>query len=197
MLGYKIAYHILRPIMFFLYRLKITGRENIPEDAVVVCGNHTSNLDPIFMSLAFGTGKPLCFMAKKELFSLPLVGALLKSMNAIPVNRGATEISTLRNAISTLKSGDKVMIFPEGRRVTGDENSEGAKTGAAMIACRAKVDMLPVYISAKKRIFKRTNVIIGERISTTDKEGEGSAKYRTVVDSVFGEIMRLGNGGEL
>ncbi len=197
MLGYKILFNILRPIMFFLYRLKITGRENIPRDAVVVCANHTSNLDAILVCLAFGKGKPLCFMAKQELFSVPVVGALLRSMNAIPVNRGATEISTLRNAISTLKAGDKVMIFPEGTRASGDEGVESAKTGAAMIACRAKVDMLPVYVSTKKRLFKRTNVIIGERIGTQNAEGEGSIKYKAVIGSVFGEIMRLGEGGEL
>ena len=197
MLAYKIVLNILRPIMYFFYRLKITGRENIPDDAVVVCGNHTSNLDAIFVCIAFDGGKPLSFMAKQELFSIPLLSALLRSINAIPVNRGATEISTLRNAISTLKAGDKVMVFPEGHRVSADEESEGAKTGAAMIACRAKVDMLPVYISVKKRIFKRTNVIIGKPISTQDAAGEGSAKYRAVVDSVFSEIMRLGQGGEL
>ncbi len=197
MLGYKILFYILRPVVFFLYRLRITGRENIPQDAVVVCANHTSNLDAVLICLAFGKGKPLCFMAKQELFSVPLVGALLRSINAIPVNRGSTEISTLRNAISTLKAGEKVMIFPEGTRTSGDEGVESAKTGAAMIACRAKVDMLPVYISAKKRLFKRTNVIIGERISTQNAEGEGSLKYRAVVNSVFGEIMRLGKGGEL
>ncbi len=197
MLVYKILVSILRPIIFFLYRLKITGRENIPSGAVVICGNHTSNLDPVLMCLAFGKVKPPRFMAKQELFSVPVIAPILKGINAIPVNRGATEISTLRNAISALKAGEKVMIFPEGHRVTENESSEGAKTGAAMIACRAKASMLPVYITARKRIFKRTNVIIGKPVSTADKEGEGSQKYRAVIDSVFDEIMRLGDGGEL
>ena len=65
-----------------------------------------------------------------------------------------------------------------------------------MIACRAGVDMLPVYISTKKRLFRRVNVIVGEPVKTDSFEGVGSAKYKKVIRYVFEEILRLGKDGE-
>ena len=193
---YKVIYTLLAPIFRLLYRIKITGKENIPDGAVVVCANHTSYLDPILMCLTFGKRELLTFMAKIELFRAPVVGFVLRKLGAISVDRGSTSMSTLRDAIDRLKGGGKIMIFPEGTRVKEEADASGAKTGAAMIACRAGVAMLPVYISAKKHIFGRVNVIIGKAIETESFEGKGSAKYKVVVENVFGEILRLGSDGE-
>ncbi|MBQ2840859.1 MAG: 1-acyl-sn-glycerol-3-phosphate acyltransferase [Oscillospiraceae bacterium] len=193
---YKILYTVLAPLFKLVYRIKVTGKENIPDGATVVCANHTSLLDPIFLCITFGKKELMSFMAKAELFRVPVIGAVLRALGAIPVNRGSTDISTLRDAISRLSDGKKVMIFPEGTRVHTDADASAAKTGAAMIACRAKVSMLPVYISDKKRLFGKVEIIIGKPIETASFEGSGSAKYKTVVETVFGEILRLGNGGE-
>ena len=193
---YKILYTVLAPLFKLVYRIKVTVKENIPDGATVVCANHTSLLDPIFLCITFCKKELLSFMAKAELFRVPVIGAVLRALGAIPVNRGSTDISTLRDAISRLSDGKKVMIFPEGTRVHTDADASAAKTGAAMIACRAKVSMLPVYISDKKRLFGKVEIIIGKPIETASFEGSGSAKYKTVVETVFGEILRLGNGGE-
>lgn len=194
---YKILYCIVIPILRLVYRVKITGRENIPEGAVVVCGNHTSLMDAFFVAMAFGRKEHMAYMAKIELFRTPVIGTIMRKIEAIPVDRGSADISALKNAISVLKGGKKVMIFPEGTRVDGDQASEdGAKTGAAMIACRAGADMLPVYISTKKRIFGRVNVIVGEVVKTDSFEGAGSSKYKKVIRHVFEEILRLGKEGE-
>ena len=193
---YRFLYTAFAPVFRLFYRIKVTGIENVPEGASVVCANHTSMLDPIFVAIAFGKADPLIFMGKIELFRWPLVGAILRAIDAIPVDRGATSVSTLRDAINRLKQSRKVMIFPEGTRVREGEDPVGAKTGAAMIACRGKAPMLPVFISGKKRLFGKVDVIIGKAVETESIEGTGSAKYKAVVDRVFGDIISLGNGGE-
>ncbi|MBQ6846822.1 MAG: 1-acyl-sn-glycerol-3-phosphate acyltransferase [Oscillospiraceae bacterium] len=197
MFFYKVLYCIAIPILRMVYRVKITGRENIPEGAVVVCGNHTSLMDAFFVAMAFGRKEHMAYMAKIELFKVPVIGFLMRKIEAIPVDRGAADMLALKTAIAMLKSGKKVMIFPEGTRVDGDSASEdGAKTGAAMIACRGGADMLPIYISTKKRLFRRVNVIVGAPVKTDSFEGAGSAKYKKVIRHVFEEILRMGKEGE-
>ena len=194
MLFYKIIYVIFMPLFRLVYRIRTTGREKLPEEAAVVCANHSSMLDPIFLCIACGLKTEWAFMAKAELMKVPVLNLILKALKVIPVNRGATDISTLRNAISALGEGKKVMIFPEGTRVRDGEESAGAKTGAAMIASRAKAMMVPVYISTKKRLFGKIDVIFGNPVST-DIEEKGQAKYKMLAGKVFDEIMSLGNGG--
>ncbi len=190
MIAYRIALALIGPILRLIYRVKIIGRENIPEGPVVVCANHTSLSDPFFICIAFGK-RPMRFMVKKELITVPIIGAFLRGIKAIPVNRGSVDMSTMRSAIDALSDGEKVMIFPEGTRVHGEADAAAAKTGAAMIACRAKVDMLPVYVSGDKHLFKPVKVVIGKPQSTDSSE-KGSAKYKSIVENVFGEIIRLG-----
>lgn len=194
---YKFLYSVVIPIVRAMFRVKVVGRENIPDEPVLICANHASLWDAFVAISPFGKDDPIAVLGKIELFRMPIIGRILRAIGAIPVNRGATDISTLREAIEDLKNGRKVLIFPEGTRVKGDEVSvEGAKTGAAMIACRANAKILPVFITPQKRFLKQTTVIIGKPVDTSEFEGRGSAKYKAVVECVFGEILRLGNGGE-
>ncbi len=192
---YKLLHIIVHPIMRFLYRFETVGKENLPENACVICANHTSNLDVIFVALALPRNCPPRFMGKAEIFKIPVLSWFLRSLKAIPVNRGAVDISTLRDAIDSLKNGESIMIFPEGTR-RKEATRDGAKTGAAMIACRAKAPMLPVYVSPKKKLFRKVRVIIGNPVETESIEGTGSAKYQNVIDEVFGQIISLGRGEE-
>ncbi len=193
---YKFLVSVVIPVFRLFFRVRITGRENVPQGATVVCANHTSMLDPFFAVMLFDKSDLPVFMGKVELFRVPVIGALLRKIEAIPVDRGATSMSTLRDAINHLKNDRKVVIFPEGTRVSGEADVAGAKTGAAMIACRAGATMLPVFISGKKRLLGRVDVIVGKPVRTDLFEGSGSAKYKAVVESVFGEILALGKGGE-
>lgn len=194
---YKFIYCIVAPVFRIFYRVRVTGRENIPEGASVICGNHTALTDPFFIAIAMGRKRLPIFMAKIELFKVPVVSFILRKIRAIPVDRGAADIAPIKTAISELKAGNKVAIFPEGTRVDGDEaNADAAKTGAAMIASRAGVDIVPMYISAKKHIFGKVNVIIGEPVNLDSFEGSGSAKYKKAIHHVFEEILRMGKEGE-
>ncbi len=193
---YKILYLLVAPVFRLFYKIRITGKENIPSGAAVMCANHTSNLDPIFLCIACGINERWVFMAKAELFKIPILSGIIKAVGAISVNRGATDISTLRTAITALADGKKIMIFPEGTRIRGGKVSSGAKTGAAMIASRANAEMVPVFISAKKHLFGRVDIIFGKPVST-DIEEKGQAKYRALSDRVFCEIMSMGSKGEI
>ncbi|MBR2180790.1 MAG: 1-acyl-sn-glycerol-3-phosphate acyltransferase [Oscillospiraceae bacterium] len=193
---YKFLVSIVVPVFRLFFRVRISGKENMPEGATVVCANHTSMLDPFFAVMLFDKTDLPVFMGKIELFRIPVIGALLRKIEAIPVDRGSTSMSTLRDSINHLKNGRKVVIFPEGTRVSGEADVSGAKTGAAMIACRAGVTMLPVFISGRKRLFGRVDVIVGKPVQTGSFEGNGSVKYKAVVEKVFGDILALGKGGE-
>ena len=191
MVLFRIVYAIAMPVFRLLYRIKVYGRENVPEGAAVMCANHSALLDPIFLCVACGIRENWLFMAKIELLRVPVLGWILKKIGVIPVNRGATDISTLRNAIDALKSGKKVMIFPQGTRVREGDDDVAAKTGAAMIASRAGVPLVPVYINTKKHIFGKVIVSIGKPVSTEIEE-KGQAKYKKLIGDVFDEISRLG-----
>ncbi len=193
---YKFLVSVVIPVFRLFFRVRITGKENVPEGATVVCANHTSMLDPFFAVMLFEKADLPVFMGKIELFRVPVIGTLLRKIEAIPVDRGSTSMSTLRDAINHLKNGRKIVIFPEGTRVSGEADVAGAKTGAAMIACRAGASMLPVFISGKKRLFGRVDVIVGTPVRTDSFEGSGNTKYKAVVERVFGDILALGKGGE-
>lgn len=190
---YKLLVILLKPFFYVLYLIRVVGRENITKGAAVVCSNHSSNLDPLFLAVAFGVSNPLCFMAKKELFDIPVLGWILRSIGTYPVNRGAADINAIKDSISLLKNGEKVMMFPQGTRVKEElnTNSEPIKTGVALIAIRAGVPIIPVYVSEKKRLFKRTSIIIGKPVIPEKTQGTSSENYRRIADSIFAELIEL------
>ncbi len=193
---YKVIIAILKPIFYFLFRIKVVNRENIPEGAAVVCVNHTSMMDVVFIAVAFGVKETFAFMGKKELFKNPILRWLFKAVGAFPVDRGTADLGTIRNSITALKDGKKLLIFPEGTRVKGGaENSDDVKSGIAMIALRASAPMLPVYLSTKKRLFRRTYVIIGEPVIPEKREGTSAENYRRISTEVFDYILALGESG--
>lgn len=159
---YKVVYAILWVLakVFFPWRSK--GNEKIPESGgVVVCANHTSFLDPILLLLAATGKRQFHIMAKAELFKIPVLGAILKGMGIIPVKRGMSDVSAIKEGLRVLKNGELLLIFPEGTRVKEGKQAH-AHPGAIVLAGRAGVPVQPVYIGTKKRIFQKTDVIFGE-----------------------------------
>lgn len=158
---YKLLYTIVRPFVGLYYPMKFYGRENIPEGGALVCGNHSSAIDPFFLAFALGKKRPICAMAKESLLKIPVIGYLLKLVGTFAVKRGASDIHAVKYAMERLKEGEYVALFPEGTRVKSREEGE-PKTGAAMLACRTGVPVLPVYIPMKKRVLRINKVYIGE-----------------------------------
>lgn len=191
---YAILYSILK-ITFNLFRpVKAIGRENIPAGAAVICGNHISIADPLYVVFALQMKNRPQVMAKKEIMEWPVIGFLLKKAGVYGVDRGNNDIGAVKRSLKLLKDGEKLLLFPEGTRVKEGEES-AAKNGAAMFALRTGTPLLPVYISPKRRMFRRTLVVIGEAYMPTTPDGGKKAsaeEYSAISDDLMKRIAALG-----
>ena len=186
---YKILKFIIAIFIYPIFRVKVIGRENIPESqGYILCANHKSNLDPIFLAIAFPSN--IRFMAKKELFENKLLAGLLKSIGVFPVNRKGRDLSSLKNSIKLLKDENVLGIFPEGTR-THEISRQNMKDGVAYIALKTKKDILPVEIVSSYKPFRKTYIYINEPINVDNylnmKSKEAMVK---MTDEVFNEIYK-------
>ncbi len=151
-----------RPIKYCfdkLYCPKYIGLENIPNAPYILAGNHTSILDiPL---LACGIDDPINFMAKEELFKNKLFAWFLTNVNAFPIKRGKSDLGAMRHALTILKDGGVLGIFPEGTRNKGEELLE-FKRGTEVLAKIANVPVVPFGIMGEYKYKKRICLCIGE-----------------------------------
>lgn len=159
------VYAVLYPILWIVFKIvhpwRAVGKTELPEGGVLLCGNHTGMSDPIYVVMTMGHKRQCRVMAKAELMRIPVLGFILERAGIIGVDRGKADVNAIKTAIKALKSGQPLLIFPEGTRV--DEDSEGdAHTGAAMLAARTGVPIVPIYIPRKKKWFRKTTLVYGE-----------------------------------
>lgn len=201
----SVFYVIIRTLLVIpaklLFRVRVVGRKNEPkrkQGVYLVCGNHQTVLDPVFLCIALRRQQPH-FMAKAELFRVPVLGRLVRWLGAYPVSRGRGDVGAIKHAINLLENGRSIGLFPQGTRMAGqDPKSTKAKNGVAMIASHANAQILPVHIKMKDytwRFFRRVTIVIGEPIPFErfgyDKEKPG--EYARISGEVFDEICRLGD----
>lgn len=136
----------------FVFRVEVFGLEKVPEGACIVASNHRSHLDPPVLNSVFP--EPLRFLAKEELFKVPLLGALLPHMGALPVKRGSGDVEVLELSMELLHKGCKVCIFPEGTRANPGEFLK-PKLGVGLLAVKSQKPVLPVYIHGTDKVFPR------------------------------------------
>ena len=180
----------------WMYKLEVTGAENVPkEGGFILSSNHTALFDPVVLILS--VPRRLRFMAKKESFKTPVIGKLMANLGMFPVNRGNVDTKALKTAMSYIKDGEVVGIFPQGTRRPGvDPRETPSKEGVAMISYRTGCPVLPAFIKTKKRKlkpFSKTTVIIGKPITPEEldiKNGTPS-EYRRATDRIFGDICDL------
>ena len=142
---------IVNPMFRAYFRGRIYGAELVPKSGpLVVVSNHASYFDPPILSNCMA--RPVAFMAKEELFRIPVFKQAIELYGAYPVNRNAAYSSAIRNAVSHLKQGWAVGIFLEGTR-TPDEKIHKPKLGAATIAALGKAPLLPVSLWGTRRIL--------------------------------------------
>lgn len=186
-----LTYHFLAAIFRLLFRIchpviRVKGRENIPQDACVLCANHSSLTDPIWI-LAWARFLRLPrTMAKKELFQNSILKWLLYKVGAFPVDRGNTDISAIKNAMAALKDQNKLLIFPEGTRVRKGKPSE-PHSGAVLIAHRMKAPIVPVYLSVNKGLFRPIDLIFGTPYTV---DFNGTKPDATALDLSAAEMMK-------
>ncbi len=139
-----ISYLLVFPVYRLLFRGRTAGNANVPLDgALVVVANHGSHLDPPLLGHALG--RPVAFMAKAELFRVPLLGPIIRACGAYPVARGASDREAIRTATDRLEEGWATGVFIDGTR-QADGRVNNPQPGAALLAARAGVPLLPVAI---------------------------------------------------
>ena len=150
-------------VLLPVYRLKVRGKENIPQGAAVVCGNHTARSDVVmvFLALFYHKERP-AIIAKAELFKNPIAKWFFSYMGAFPIHRGSADLNAIKTSLSALKQGKKLIIFPEGTRVKEGMEAVEAKSGSAMFAQRTNSPVLPVYITPGKKALRGCTVTFGE-----------------------------------
>lgn len=159
-------YKILKLMFIFIYSVifptKVVGAENVPkEGAVILASNHLSNWDPPLV----GTFIPrhLAYMAKEELFHVPILKNILYNVHTFPVRRGASDRAAIKTALTMLKAKECICMFPEGTRSRDGKLHKGAP-GVALIAAKSKAIVVPVAIEGtfKLRLFRRLKVSYGK-----------------------------------
>lgn len=194
----RLLYLPLSPLFRFLFRIRVIGLENIPkEGGCVVCSNHVALQDVLVLSAAFPRDKMPKYMAKAELFRIPVLRRLIRALGAIPLDRGGSDVGAIHRAVELAAEGEMVTVFPQGTRQKGKNPADTPiKHGAALIAARAGVPLLPVCIAMKNQRyapFRRTYVLIGPPLSPEDagltKDGRD---YRAAAEIVFARVCALG-----
>ena len=170
--GKKFVTAVLKPF----FRLTVLGTENIPaEQGFILACNHLSDLDPVLLGIAFP--RTIRYMAKEELFHIPVLGPVVRKLGAFPVARGKGDVSALQNAAEIIRQGGILGIFPEGGR-SKDGKFHKVKSGTAVIAGQTGADILPAAILYGRRRFLRRAVTVkfGAVLQSSELNVNGRSK---------------------
>lgn len=150
-LSLGVALKVLSP------RFKVTGRGNLPRrGGMILAANHLSNVDPVL--IGYAALRPLCYMAKKELFGIPVLDEMMRFANAFPVERDSPDRAALRMTEAHLKAGRGVVIFPEGQ-CSLDGKLQPLLPGVALLALKCRVPVIPVGIVNSQQLMPYGKVI--------------------------------------
>ena len=164
----KFILAVIRGVYRLLFKIEIEGLENVPKDKnFIMIPNHISNFDPPLIA-AFLPVDKMAYMAKASLFKVPVLKSIIKAFGAFPVKRSGNDISAVKLAIKLLKDGNALTLFPEGMRVKTPGVLGEGKLGAAMIAAKAGVGLLPVGINTKYRFRSKVKLTVGEYIDFSE-----------------------------
>jgi 1-acyl-sn-glycerol-3-phosphate acyltransferase len=185
-------YSTLRALFHFIFRLvfrlKVIGLENIPHGApVILCANHTSNLDPPFLGSPL-VGRRVHYMAKAELFDVPVLGWFLPRISAFPVKRGGVSKESIRLSLQLLQDNNILGIFPEGSR----SNAGGiGKKGAASLAFKSGATVIPSAIIGGYKPFRQMTLIYGTPLDLSEFAEGGSAALEQATNKIMETIRTM------
>jgi len=150
-----------RPLLGWFFPLTREGSERVPDGPLVVAANHLSHLDPVVVSIA--VGRPVRYLAVDELYGRSaFFDNLISWLGAIPMSRTKAPVGALRLALTELEAGGTVGLYPEGMRVwTWGEARP--KRGAAWLARRARVPLLPVAVAGSEEALGRGTTRLSRR----------------------------------
>jgi 1-acyl-sn-glycerol-3-phosphate acyltransferase len=158
---YGVARWLIYGISRLLWRAQAFGTSNVPMTGpVIIAANHRSNLDPPIL----GTYCPrdIAYMAKSELFAIPVLGPMIRSFGAYPVDRHGSAGAAIKRSVEVLRAGGCIGIFPEGGRNLDGERR--AHEGVALLASLAKAPVVPAALvgTSESRRFVQMKVAFGE-----------------------------------
>jgi len=185
---YRLIAHLTRPLFYGLLRLEARGLERLPNSGFVLAANHASNLDPWPVGLPLFPNRWLRFMAKSELYWWPL-SAVLRGAGAFKVRRGTGDAAAIETAVELVRSGEIVVMFPEGtRQKKGLRKKRTARphSGAARIAHLAGAPIVPAAIKGSDRLSRlaKLKVAYGEPF-------HADADAQAATDRLMREIREL------
>jgi 1-acyl-sn-glycerol-3-phosphate acyltransferase len=196
------VYSFIRALALFalrvLCRLRVTGREHVPErGGVILAANHVSNVDPVVVACA--VRRKVHFMAKAELFRNPAFGWFLRRLQAFPLSRDQVQPSALRRSLAVLREGHALLVFPEGTRGDG-ATLQPPRAGAGMLAIRSGCPVVPMYHEGTADVLPRggrcprpaaVRVWIGSPIVFRQEAAERGERYEALSQEIMEAIAGL------
>ena len=185
-------------ILFKLYfKINVKGIENIPPNGgkFILISNHQSNLDPVMMGLYIKNRK-LFFMAKQELFKIPILSFIIKKLGAFPVKRGSKDFGAIKTAEDLVNGGKMLAMFPEGTR-SKDGKLSTPKVGFAKIALKTGARVIPCSIFYRgKHPRSRVFVEYGRPVdifesNNPDKNDSKSKSIKTILEKAWQEVAKI------
>ena len=151
-LYHAFKWSVVSPMLHAYFKGRIYGVENVPQTgAVIVVSNHASYFDPPIVSSC--VRRPVAYMAKEELFKVPVLAQAIKLYGAYPVSRGTADRNAIRAALEFLDNGWALGVFLEGTRTT-DGRITDPKKGAALLAAKSQAPFLPVSLWGSEQILQ-------------------------------------------
>lgn len=172
---YQFARSLCRLYLKIFRGFKVEGLEKMPKTGpVILAANHISYMDPVAIGCAIE--RPIRFLAKEELFRIPLFNTLIRALGAFPVKRGSGDRGALRASLEILEQGNCFGIFPEGQRNRTHQLLLPLKPGAAMLAAKTKAVVVPIALKGTKGWVDKITVRIGEPLSFPPSEKNRPSK---------------------
>ncbi len=166
---YRIQWQLYRPFARSYFRLSIRGLNHIPSSGpVLLAANHCSFLDPPLIGL--GVPRQIAFLAKEELFSVPVFGRWIRTLGAYPVARGKGGLRAIKTALRLLKEGHAVLVFPEGTRSSNGQLIP-FEDGLAWLSIKTGTEVIPIFIGGTYRALPR-NAWIPKPVKVRIQVGE-------------------------
>jgi 1-acyl-sn-glycerol-3-phosphate acyltransferase len=195
---YRVIQTFVRILFRILFGLKIEGRENVPKSgSLILATNHKSWFDPPIAGSC--CPREIYFAAKKDLFSIPIIGTIIRYLNSIPIRRSGSDKEAILKLIKALKDGYGIIIFPEGTRFS-DDILHTAKPGIGLIAVRSEATIVPTYISGSNRLLeqiwrRKLRIIFGKPFSISNLNLDnktGKTAYRSMTSAIMQNIAQTG-----
>lgn len=189
---YSFGKFLFKIIFRVFFRYQVTGANNVPDKGpVIVCANHMSYWDPPLVGVSLK--RQVHFMAKEELFRIPLLGSALRGIGTFPVKRGTADPSAIRQAARLLRDGRVMGIFPEGTRVRPGTTGKHYH-GAALLASWTKAPVVPLGIQGPYRFFKPvivrigTPIDFGAEVTSGDRDSDLEAMTQRIMAGIYALI---------